>query len=1033
MVDNVSDFWITKNKLIENICYAIDKYKLAKADNMMDKEKMVNTMALTKDKTKKVFNREQKLPSDIKQENYNAAKKQVPAMTGETIKKVNMMPVSGEYVRKLAVQKTIKTFLNDAYSKINKEIQDKLDTDGYIRLTNYPTMLMRAAGRYFLVDDYEDINECPNHYTYNIFRRVDSNLIGKRPNGYIFAIPTERQLRVLRDILTKRYGKIVITYYSDHYRYMCANKDTGSYNSLERYYGYDIYISELLDDCKDTYLKYIIENGFDIKFSGILGAIFKKIQDLYEKKLIEFKGNNIVFALDSVDEIYRDLKIDFYLSPADVKKTSASCKGDAEAARIAADILAMDTVRADIKEYDSMMVEDPNRGSWELWDAPFRDNEMVECKEGLYARDPRMDIVDGGIVGIDFGTKSTVVVAQDDSENITPMRIGMGRYEKAPSAKDYENPTVMEFINIEDFLADYSSGEGRPHTKWSDVTSSHTAFNDWQANDKSEFYFSFFGELKQWAGDGNRSIRIRDKQGNEINLPPYDRLKESDFDPIELYAYYIGLYINNMYTRKIYMEYILSFPVTYSLEIRNRILESFRKGLSRSLPQTVLLDTECMEQFSVEQGVGEPAAYAVCALQEYGLKPKDNEKIVYGIFDFGGGTTDFDYGIWRKASGPKERRYRNVVEHFGDGGDQFLGGENLLELLSYEVFKNNQDVLRKEEITFCKPSECDAFPGGEFLLDDSQEARTNMRQMMEVLRPLWEEDDEKKELFDNGTIKVRLFSRKGEMKTGIDMQVNVEALKKLLHNRIQKGVQDFLYGLTATFNNSEYEDALKNIKKVHVFLAGNSSKSNILKEVFEAEIKSFVEALNKNCRGKFDDNFIVLYPPLGTNEAVELQKQLLIANVNDNSLERPTGKTGVAIGLVQCRKGSKIKVVSEKKAEEEIKFRYYVGYNNDDGFLEPLITRSSNYNEWVEYYDAGVDRFEFYYTMSTAAEIPNGMLASDAKKSRQKLPKNAVNEEWMIYLRAVGPDVVEYVVAEDEDALRNNNFKYGPVKVDLGE
>ena len=177
-------------------------------------------------------------------------------------------------------------------------------------------------------------------------------------------------------------------------------------------------------------------------------------------------------------------------------------------------------------------------------------------------------------------------------------------------------------------------------------------------------------------------------------------LNDGDFDPIEIYAYYIGLYINNMHTKHIYLKYLLSFPVTYTKSVREKILESFKKGLAQSLPATVRTDADCMEKFQVQEGAGEPAAYAVCALQEYKLMPVADEKIIYGVFDFGGGTTDFDFGIWRKASGPKERRYRYVIHHFGDGGDAYLGGENLLELLAFEVFKANSSVLRKSKITF---------------------------------------------------------------------------------------------------------------------------------------------------------------------------------------------------------------------------------------------------------------------------------------------------------------------------------------------
>lgn len=43
------------------------------------------------------------------------------------------------------------------------------------------------------------------------------------------------------------------------------------------------------------------------------------------------------------------------------------------------------------------------------------------------------------------------------------------------------------------------------------------------------------------------------------------------YDPIEIYAYYIGLYINNMFdSNGIYLNYILSFPVTYEKAIRDK-------------------------------------------------------------------------------------------------------------------------------------------------------------------------------------------------------------------------------------------------------------------------------------------------------------------------------------------------------------------------------------------------------------------------------------------------------------------------------
>ena len=104
-----------------------------------------------------------------------------------------------------------------------------------------------------------------------------------------------------------------------------------------------------------------------------------------------------------------------------------------------------------------------------------------------------------------------------------------------------------------------------------------------------------------------------------------------------------------------------------------------------------------MKKFRVTAGASEPAAYAICALQEYGFEPEEDEKTYYGVFDFGGGTTDFDFGIWREA-GLKERRYDYVIEHFAAGGDRYLGGENMLELLAFEVFKKNQNTMRELNI-----------------------------------------------------------------------------------------------------------------------------------------------------------------------------------------------------------------------------------------------------------------------------------------------------------------------------------------------
>lgn len=89
--------------------------------------------------------------------------------------------------------------------------------------------------------------------------------------------------------------------------------------------------------------------------------------------------------------------------------------------------------------------------------------EKEENKK-VYARDPKLDINENGIIGIDFGTKSTVVVFRDAGNKIFPMRISGTTLNKKIDNTDYENPTVIEFKNLSKFLEEYNSQEGRPHT-----------------------------------------------------------------------------------------------------------------------------------------------------------------------------------------------------------------------------------------------------------------------------------------------------------------------------------------------------------------------------------------------------------------------------------------------------------------------------------------------------------------------------------------------------------------------------------------
>lgn len=830
----------------------------------------------------------------------------------------------------------------------------------------------------------------------------------------------------------------------------------------------DLYISPLPQGVRA--LPYILRKGFtpqegdDPDFWTVLAMLLDgnlvslepdKENTGYELTYTESDFSPDVLENLAGDREKRDLLKSYFLLPDMEKEVEKIFEKYSQRdsnnfyADIFEDVLQSDRMRCDLPNYKMQMLSDPNRGSWGLWEtnqAGATGRVKLSLKKSFYARDPRQDISSYGVIGIDFGTKSTVVTCLEDTNAIRPLRIGTGELDREAREEDYENPTVMEFRDIKSFLKAYLSKAGKPDTRWDDLDISHAAANNWKNNGDSDDCASFLGELKQWAGTDGKRIHIRDKKGHEETLPPYTTLQEGDFDPIELYAYYIGLYLNNEHTGKIYMRYLLSFPVTYAKSVREHILESFRRGLRKSLPLTVVLDEERMKEFRVEAGVGEPAAYAVCALMELHKEGEislaDDQTLFYGVFDFGGGTSDFDFGTWRKAKkDKKEKRYNYVIHHFGAGGKQYLGGENLLKKLAYRVFKENADMLREKQIPFVRPPECNPFPGDELIVNDSQEAETNTRRLMERLRPFWERTTEAAP--KNFTVRgMSFFNASGGNEDAVELTVNVTSLENVLNREIKEGIKSFFdLLLQVRVKHSQ----LVGIDKCHILLAGRSSQSPLFQKLVRESIneykKDFENSEKEAGRGIGEGDFFVLHGPLGDgqfkkNKGTSKKEKEPRDFLTD--FYAPNGKTGVAVGLLLCRKGGKIRVISETDTtqEAEIPFQFYVG-EDEDGDFRAILTPASSYEMWQEFEYAMETDNEFYYTTNPSAGLSHGnglkVANADILRASCAIPTDKVNEDHMIYWRPVGPKTLEYVVAENEEKVKKGEYTYGPKPIHLGK
>ena len=703
-----------------------------------------------------------------------------------------------------------------------------------------------------------------------------------------------------------------------------------------------------------------------------------------------------------------------------------------------------DYIRANIMPYDENRLVDINLGHWELFeDLNGADNVEAESGKPLVARPPQLDINSEGVCAIDFGTKSTVVACLDRDARL--LRIGMGDYKKAATLKDYENPTVMQFIELDKFIEAYGAREGRPYTEWKQLTVSHEAANALEANSQSlqdsAVYYSVFGELKQWANDKNRRLSVRDSKGSTPkDLPPYLELQAGDFDPIEVYAYYLGLNINNMHNQ-IYLDYLLSFPVTYEQEVRERIRQSFERGLRKSLPPAVLADEERMKEFRVLAGASEPAAYAISALQEYKLEPREpGERVAYAVFDLGGGTTDFDFGV---EYIPRRRRSKFEIEQFENGGNPHLGGERILDRLAYEVYKLNLDKMREKQIQFVLPIDADPIAGVENLIlrsgKASQKSRMNSYILANEMRPYWERSGDW-EKFGERELKVSLFSSaEGKELESMELKLDRAVLDECIEENIQTVVMDFF---TALFNAFQNHDLVP----IHIFLAGNSCRSEVVQQIFKETMQSYEQLLKKDIRNiveKETDNLQIfkLYPPLGQkfyDEPSGAQSaQPSAANATDTLHfdKVRTGKTGVAFGLLRSRpSGRDVKIVS---AAKEADFPYYLGEIDYDERFRVLIGKDVEYKVWRRFTYADLPEFELYYTKQAKAlslDDKDKLRANEVRKMKLRLDADELSDDddMGVYICKLTPDTIAYATGREED-FRAGNYGGKKHEVRLAE
>ena len=672
---------------------------------------------------------------------------------------------------------------------------------------------------------------------------------------------------------------------------------------------------------------------------------------------------------------------------------------------------------------DNLRFTDVDQGIWEFYAPKNLKAKYTKINTATYCRErnPVLDIQEAN-VAIDFGTSSTVVAIRKNGRDEL-LRIGMqAEHFKKTVINDqqYENPTVLEFLDIQSFLQDWKSESYRPLVNWNDIHCSHEARSaQRKADSDTKIISSIFARLKQWAlrDTEHAKVRFRDQQGYEYQLQPlteHNPVKGQEIsindqypelDPIELYAWFLGMNIN-WRERGIFLNYYLTFPVKYSNEVKAKILASFRRGLLRSLPEALIHD-ERINDFSVEELASEPAAFAAAALERLSIEP-DQDGTSYAVFDFGGGTTDFDYGLYRLPNEEEEEdNWDHVIEHFGSSGDQFLGGENLLENLAYLVFqeqKNKEECL-KHNISFTKPLDAESFAGSEILIAQTQAAYTNTTLMMSKLRPLWESGQI--DLDSKGTETFKLINKSSEA-VDCEIVIKQDVLINFLEQRIRKGLREFFIAMKIAFE----QKAQMTPRLIHVLLAGNSSRSRIVLGLLgrlEDEKSKTLHDLLLSDLGEIFEDF----------QELEIHLPL------DADLNNPyaaTAKTGVALGLLRLCPGETLKVINHALTENlDSPFPYYIGAFKRD-ILKVSIFNGQKYEEWVELGKPMNGVFIMGYTTSASAAIEKQIKRRDEGVFEQNIRLSGNLTGHKVFARVRSPSEIEICTAINIEALDSNQY-----------
>ncbi len=655
----------------------------------------------------------------------------------------------------------------------------------------------------------------------------------------------------------------------------------------------------------------------------------------------------------------------------------------------------------------------------------------LELDRECAARDPWELVKSNCRVTIDFGTSSTVVTTRDEYGRVSLVR--MGDFDQAVKDSQYENPTVLDFVNLSAFLKHWRDVPFRPHTSFADVEFSHTA-----KEGRNDHPRSCMSSIKTWCRTDRKGVglRLMDEQGLdfELNQPEIaeDETKllhnfaAAPVNPVEIYAYLLGCCINNqsLGNGSIYLNYTMTFPVKFDNDTKKRILQGFRKGLLRSLPPSLVYSDKWNDSLlAIKERASEPIALAASYLKALEIDPTD-AGVPFGVFDFGGGTADFAVGLFRNPTDEEadEYDYEQVIDIIDTSGDPDLGGEHLVSLICYETIRDNLQEILNNKIKFVLPQGLTVFPGSELVWATSSEANENSAVLAKELRELWETgplQDAEGNPITNLLLRLKVNQESPECHLEIDQK----KLVGLMADRIKEGFTRF----RATIQNAMSSSGISfaELGEFQVFFSGNSCRSPITKAV----IDDFRNDSGMELKLAFHTEFIDMLDTAEAAEISDLQEEAPDEENQEDKADAAVGKdpfaairkanplltlkTGVALGLLDILDGESTGYVERIRTaglEGEAPFNYYVG-KFVKGILNPKLVRNADYVSWVK-----LDTVKKTHVTKLGWSSDPTVFTNNPQAMRKEylVHHDPKYEGWNIFIKPESPGAIALAVTESE-------------------